>query len=313
MTTKIVVRGAILIVLGALFVLALPLLQNEAPPAGAPLTVGATIFPLADIAQAIVGERANVILIIPPGQSEHSSAVSPQQIQALQPAAAIFQIGHGLDNRLVERIKPVVAGAQIVTVDQGITLHPFAKDHHDEESEETARHAEEESTFDPHYWLTVPNAQQIARTMATTMQTIDPAGREFYAQNLAAYISELDTLEGELQAMANAAHHHEFMATHNAWSYLSEHYGFQLVGTYEPVEGQEPAVADLKELQDIVSQYQLTTFYAEPQKVSSNISRFVEDELGLQVRVLDPVGGGSARDSYQNLMRWNISNLSSAL
>jgi ABC-type Zn uptake system ZnuABC Zn-binding protein ZnuA len=313
MTTKILVGGAVLIVIVLLTVTALPLLQNEVPPSGTSVTVGATIFPLADITQAIVGGRANVILIIPPGQSEHSSAVSPQQIQQLQAAAAIFQIGHGLDDRLMKRIEPVVAGAHIVTVDQGITLHPFAEHHHEEEGEEAEHRDEEESTLDPHYWLTVPNAQQIARTIAVTMQTIDPAGSELYARNLAAYLNELDTLEAELQAMAGAAQHHEFMATHNAWSYLGEHYGFQLVGTYEPVEGQEPAVADLKELQDIVSRYQLTTFYAEPQKVSSNITRFVQDELGLHVRILDPVGGSPERDSYPALMRWNISNLSVAL
>ncbi|MEX2054910.1 MAG: metal ABC transporter substrate-binding protein, partial [Candidatus Andersenbacteria bacterium] len=159
----------------------------------------------------------------------------------------------------------------------------------------------------------VPNAQQIARTITTTMQTIDPSGSELYAQNLAAYLQELAALEIELQALASTAEHREFIATHNAWSYLSEHYGFQLVGTYEPVEGQQPAAADLKELQDIVRQYQLTTFYAEPQKVSSNITRFVQDELGLDVRALDPVGGSPERDSYSTLMRWNISNLSEEL
>lgn len=270
---------------------------------GKRLTVGATIFPLADIARQVAGEGVNVVLIIPPGVTEHSHAVTPQQLQQLQSARVLFQIGHGLEEQLTSRIRQTLPNLQLVTVDQGIALRQFDKSLGEDGDEP------HDSGEDPHYWLTVLNGQKIAATIAATLQQLDPEHAAEYQANLKRYIAELESLEKELQTMANNAPKKEFIAMHNAWSYLAAHYGFHVLATYEPVEGQEPSLGDLQRIRGLTERYGLKTFYAEPQKASTAVTDFMQREFGLQVRTLDPVGGVAGRESYVELMRFNIEQL----
>jgi zinc transport system substrate-binding protein len=268
---------------------------------GTQLTVGATIFPLADIARQVGGEQVEVVLIIPPGTTEHSHALTPQHIQALQPATTVFQIGHGLDDRLVQRITTALPHLTTLTIDRGVTLLPFEEGEHEEEGEE-------HGTVDPHYYLTVPNAISITQTIADALSELDPDQAATYQRNATAYQERLRDLERELQAQAQRLPRKEFIAMHNAWSYFAAQYGLRLVATYEPTEGKEPSLTDIQALRGIIQRYGLTTFYTEPQKTTSAITTFIQQELGLRVGVLDPVGGAGERDSYEALMRFNMAS-----
>lgn len=264
------------------------------------LTVAATIFPLADIVQQVGGERVGVVLLIPPGVSEHSVALSPQTLAQLEQARTVFAIGQGLDDALVERVT-AARSVPVATVEGGIALREF-----EEEAEHPGEEGEEHGDVDPHYWLTVPNAMKIAQTVAEELAVLDPAGATEYGDRLDAYLQRLETLEAELQAQAAAASQKNFVAAHDAWSYFADHYGFTLVATYEPVEGQTPSAADLARIRGLVQQYGITTFYAEPQKTDSTETGFLEREFGLKIAELDPVGGLKANDSYEAMMRRNV-------
>ncbi len=275
--------------------LAIP--REEAQEQGK-VVVAATIFPLADIAKQVGGEHVRVVQVLPPGVSEHSGTLTPQQLSALQDAKVIFQIGVGLDDHLVERIASTFPEIKPIAVDQSIAIREFGSEgeHHD-------------AGPDPHYWLTVPNAVKIAETVAGELSQLDPENAAAYQANFEAYVQELNELEKELQQMATSAQHKEFIAVHDAWSYFAEHYGFELVATYEPREGQEPSLQDLQELREIVEEHGLTTFYAEPQKSSGVVSEFMRREFGLKVLTLDPVGGQAGKESYFDLMRANMTAL----
>lgn len=295
-----VVAGVSLLAGGTMFFLQQ---RDQLDPARAELTVAATIFPLADIVQNVGGDRVQVVLVIPPGVTEHSRALTPQQLHDLQRARVLFQIGQGLDTALVSRVTRTLPHLPVVTVDRGITLRDFGETHQDEEEEEEDHAA---GSVDPHYWLTVPNAQTMARSIAAELTLLDPAHAAAYEHNLADYLAHLAALEDELQRTAARAEQKHFIAMHDAWSYLAPHYGFELVATYEPVEGRQPSVADLAALQELVREFDLTTFFVEPQKRSSAAVRFVTRDLGLVVGVLDPVGGAAPLDSYAALMRENV-------
>ena len=294
---------AVLIIAGAAYAL-----FNQQQEPDERFTVAATIFPLADIVQNIAGENTRVVTIIPAGASPHSYSISAEQLTDLQHAQAIFAIGHNLDTNTVDQIvRTLPSSPEVVTVDQGIALHEFGA--HEDEHEEEDNHAHE--GIDPHYWLTVPNAQQMARTIAATLSEMNAEQADVYSQNLEAYLAELDAVEAELQAQAARATQKDFIATHDAWSYFSEHYGFELVGTYEPIEGQEPSPSDLQELQEIIEEHTITTFYTEPQKRSTAATRFFERELDLTIGTLDPEGSLEA-DSYIELMKFNMNSLTNS-
>jgi zinc transport system substrate-binding protein len=274
-------------------------LLNTPAPVNRPdqLTIATTIFPLTDIARHIVGDQARIIQLLPSGASPHSYAPTPSQLLDLQNISVLFVIGHGLDDWAASTASKVTS-APVVTTDQNITLRSFKDDSSD-------------TSIDPHYWLTVPNAQIMAATIAATLQDIDPDHHQQYQANLAAYSQQLANLETKLQLQVSQSNTRKFIAMHDSWSYLADHYNLELITTYEPIEGKQPSIQDINNLQRLVKQHSLTSFFTEPQKESIAASRFLETELNLSIKTIDPIGGTGQNDSYLNLIQNNINAITS--
>jgi len=81
--------------------------------------VGATIFPLYDIARQVAGPVADVILILPSGASPHTFEPTPSAVRSLAGANALLVIGHGLDDWAV-RLARGAAVSRLVRVDAGV-------------------------------------------------------------------------------------------------------------------------------------------------------------------------------------------------
>ena len=280
--------------------------RNQLQPPAAQLkdvVFASSIAPLADIARNIAGNTADVLQLVPSGASPHSYTFTPQDISTLQNARALFIIGNNLDDWSA---RPVAQSANVpvVVVDTGIALREFGEEHEKDEHEE-----EEHGSVDPHYWLSVPNAKIIAQTTAQTMSEYDPEHADTYQQNLVTYEEKLDALEVTLQEQAARASQKNFIAVHDAWSYFTAQYGFNLVDTYEPVEGREPSVDDLQRMKTLITQHNISTFYTEPQKLSTSATQFIHKEFGLDIEILDPVGGLQGRESYIDLMKFNMRQL----
>jgi zinc transport system substrate-binding protein len=293
------------------------------PPSPPPdqLVVAATIFPLADITRQIAGPHAQVVQLIPSNSTAHSFNLTPQQIRQLTYVVTTFAIGHGLDQRVTDAALKVIdndrgANAAFKTmpystiiVDQNITLRAFGPSL---ENSDQADSDHIDSNEDPHYWLTVPNAQAIASTIAQELIRIDPAHTADYHTNLTTYLLSLDQLEQELQRLSAKATQRNFIAVHDAWSYFAAQYGLSLVATYEPLEGRTPTINDLQRLQQLIKQYQIQSFYTEPQKTTSAGIRLMQQEFGLKIMTIDPTGGIDPHDSYIDLMLRNMQAITAA-
>lgn len=270
------------------------------------LTVITTIFPLTDITRQIAGPdvKINIVQLIPNGSSPHSFSLTPQQISSLSQADILFSIGHGLDDSATTSALKV-KNIPTVLASKDIELNKF--NHQDNENKKKYS-----LTIDPHYWLSVPNAQMIANTITTTLSEIDPNNRDAYDNNNKNYQSQLEQLEKELQQSAKSAKQKSFIAIHDAWSYFTEQYGFELVAAYEPIEGKQPSIKDIQKLGQIIKANQITTFFTEPQKQSDASARLMREEFNLNVKILDPLGGILERDSYIKLMQQNMQAVTEA-
>lgn len=268
--------------------------------------VATTIFPLTDIARNIGGEYVNVVQLIPPGASPHSYALSPQMLSQASRAKALFVIGHNLDSALADKVASAYQ-IPIVTVDKNIDLHPFEPNTISSETDEE----HEEGSIDPHYWLTIPNAEKIAETITQTLSAHDPAHASYYENNLQVYKQELAQTEAELQSKAQSMPQKNFVAMHDGWSYFADHYGLHLVATYEPIPGRQPSISDLNKLRSVIQQYNIATFFTEPQMRNSSGVQLMENEFGVTIGVLDPIGGATSDDSYIAIMHRNMDALAS--
>src|SRR5262245_14438035 len=141
--------------------------------------VAVSIFPLYDVTKRIAGDRLDVILVLPPGKSEHGYDPTPKEIAKLEGAKLGIAVGLDMDT-WVENImknaggvpKMLRVGDKVKTIP--IDVEPIEPEEHGEhhaegsatgsaepeDSEEKEDHDEDEHEHehalgapDPHVWL----------------------------------------------------------------------------------------------------------------------------------------------------------------
>lgn len=279
--------------------------KEAVPDAGRP-AVSATIFPLYDIARNVAGDSVEVNLILPSGASPHTFGPTPSTLKAISRSDLVFAIGHSLDSWTESLAEGT--GARVVIADRGIDVR--SSEGRDEHAHDEDRGHEDgghgHGPTDPHYWLDISNAATIAATIADELASEYPHLSRDFMRNRDVYVSKLDLLYDELKARVTEAEDHRMVTLHNAWFYFAESLGLEIVGTFEPSAGREPTPKYLAELMHEVEEAGVSVIYAEPQLSERSIRAFTED-LGLSLGILDPLGGVAGRESYEDLMRYNVS------
>jgi zinc transport system substrate-binding protein len=92
---------------------------------------------------------------------------------------------------------------------------------------------------------------------------------------------------------------------HDAWYYFAKSFGLEVVGVYEPSGGEEPTPGHIADLGRKVHENNIKIFFSEPQLSEEGAKAFANDNR-LDVRVLDPIGGVSSRNSYEEIIRYNV-------
>lgn len=104
--------------------------------------VAVSIFPLWDIVRRVAGDRLEVILVLPPGRSEHSYDPTPKEMAQVAKAKLGLSVGLGMDGWL-EKIVRGAAGADVPIVQLGPKANPrkmTAEEVGEEAVEEAADH-----------------------------------------------------------------------------------------------------------------------------------------------------------------------------
>ncbi|OIO19225.1 MAG: hypothetical protein COY69_01010 [Candidatus Magasanikbacteria bacterium CG_4_10_14_0_8_um_filter_32_14] len=268
------------------------------------LKVAVTIFPIYDIVREIAGDKIEVSLVLPPGASPHTFEVSTSQIKNLQGIKTLFVVGQGLDN-WSQNIISSVPDSQIFDLSKTITLKPFDI----QDSNHTPDPDEEGSgQYDPHYWLDPTNAISVAKVVSKQLAVLSPENEVYFNQRAEDFINNLLARDIVWKEKLSGLENNKLVVFHDAWGYFADYYGLDIVASFEPFPGQEPTPQYLKELQIAVKDYNIKTLFAEPQLSQDSIKTFARD-LGVDIKVLDPNGGVEGRNSYIEMMEFNVENV----
>ncbi len=286
------------------------------------ITVSTTISPLQDIAAHIAGENIAVNVVLPPGASPHTFEITPSVLREMQGVDVIYSIGYGLDDWASDLAAS--QGTDVVIVDKNVALkseaeeeedgHEEEDDHeeeHDDDHEEEGDHEEEEDEHghehgetDPHYWLSISNAEQIAKNISADLSERYPEMRTEFEANLTEYLEALSQTHTEIENLFADLENKNMVNFHDAWFYFANEFDLTIVGTFEPSAGREPTPRYLAELTHALETAQTSTIFSEPQFGTANLEAFAADNQ-LNIVELDPIGGVEGRESYIDLMLFN--------
>ncbi len=288
------------------------------------IQVIASLFPLYDFAKHIGGERAGVLLLLPPGTEAHSFEPAPHDVIRIHEADIFIYTGMNLEPWAGGILKGTSnKRIRIVDASKGIAgkRPPLAGPLNLPDGEKKAHESGEfhPEHADPHIWLDFEFAQTMIDTICESFIRNDPPGKAFYLKNAHALKQALIELDSRYRAALTGCRQHVFIhGGHAAFSYLAERYGLTYLPAYPNfAPDAEPTPQDLIALIEKLREHNLKhVFYEEliNPKIAGTISR----ETGARLLLLHAAHNISREDydrgvTFVSLMERNLENLRKGL
>ncbi len=173
---------------------------------------------------------------------------------------------------------------------------------------------------DPHFWLDPLSVIKYVENIRDGLIAADPAGREVYTQNAAAYIAQLNDLHAwiETQVAQIPPERRVLVTDHDTLGYFADRYGFTVLGAIIPnvSSGASPTAQEMAQLIDQVKSSGAPAIFVES-IASPQLANQVAAETGAKVvtdlythSVTAPEGKAP---TYIAMMRHNVETMVAAL
>lgn len=216
---------------------------GEAPAesGGEGLNIVCTVFPAYDFAREIAGEKANVVLLVPPGSEAHSFEPTPQDIIRIENCDLLFcnggeseawleEILEGRESQIPSLVMMDCVEALEEETKEG--MQGVSHDHEHEEHEDHEEHEHEEE-YDEHVWTSPVNAELIVSALCERLCWIDPENSGFYRANGERYVSALQELDAAFcQTVENGNFDTLIFADRFPVRYFVEEYGLDYYAAF---------------------------------------------------------------------------------
>ncbi|MBX3248519.1 MAG: zinc ABC transporter substrate-binding protein [Myxococcales bacterium] len=275
--------------------------------------VAVSIFPLFDVTRRVAGERFEVLCVLPPGTTEHSYDPGPREVASFSDTALAIGVGLELDTWLQRIVRGVSPRARFLEL--GPSLDPrrmtapevgvLGHDHdHD--------HGHAHGGPDPHFWLDPRRMERAVDAIVEALVELDPDGAAGLRARGEAEKAALRELDAAIEAASRRWRKREIVTFHGSFGYFAERYGLRVVAVVEPFPGREPSPRYVREVVDALGRAEAAALFYEPQ-LDPRPARVIAREAGRPIFELDPLGGGPGRESYEALLRYDVSVLDEAL
>ncbi len=270
--------------------------KKAEPQDSGEMLVMASIPPLGDFAREVGRGRVRVKVLVPPGASPHTYELKPSQLKDLRHARVLVLVGLGLEFWADKAIS-AANNPNLIVVKTSEGLQILQGDN---------------GRGNPHVWLDPINAIHMVKLIRDAFIKADPEGKEVYQENTERYIEQLKDLDQEIRVTVSHFSSRKYVAFHPAWAYFAKRYGLQRVAVIEPIPGKEPSPSEILKMVKEIKAAGAGAIFAEPQ-TSSKVAQVISVETGIKLVVLDPLGGVPGRETYIDLMRYNLSQMEKAL
>ena len=277
--------------------------------AHAKLKIVTTATDFADLARQIGGEHVEVESIMRGPENVHNVIAKPTEMLKLNKADLFVHAGLDAepwrDNLVKGARNPKVLPGKPGDVDmsRGIELLDVPSGRIDRSMGDVHAYG------NPHYGLSPAAGQRMVATLTRALSDADPAHADEYKSNAVKLVNELADLHRELRDKVAAAGGLKIATYHDAWRYLADAFGIEIVGVIEPKPSITPSPADLRRTIDKAKQAGVKVVVVETYN-SYDQAKFVADAIGGKVVVLpDHVNGTEGVKSYQELFRHNVNEL----
>lgn len=291
---------------------------SEKGDAESRLQVVATIFPQYDFARQIAGGRADVYMLLKPGEEIHSYEPTPQDIKMIQNSDLFIYTG-GENDVWVENILASLGEEKggprtvrlldlVETFEEeeleGMMPEKGEHDHghgseedHEHETEEDHDHVADAATItgghthvhggepDEHVWTSPENCVILIRALTEEFCSADPANAELYRTNGDAYREAFETLDTQyLEMAAKAGRKTILFGDRFPFRYLAEELGLTCYAAFSGCSAEsEPSAATIAFLIDKAAEEQLPVVF-QIEFSNGNIARAISEAAQVKIK-----------------------------
>ena len=301
-------------------------------PEAQELLVVATIAPLADVVDRVLGDRGTVETLIPANVDSHSYEPRPRDVEPLADADVFFGNGLGLNQsavnlaeaNLAENAPLVLLGEESLSYedlrDDGHSHDDDGHSHghtHDDGNDHT--HEGDDGHVNPHVWTSVALIEQYVPAVADTLSELDPDGARDYADRAEAYTAELAELDAAITEAVESIPegNRRLIVYHDAWSYFGQDYGIEVVAAVQPSDFSAPSAAEIRGIIDQIRQEDVPALFGSAE-FPTDVVEAIGDETGAEYvgDLADDILPGEPGDpehSYIGMMAVNVTLIVEAL
>ena len=278
---------------------------EDAPAAEAqPLRIVSTVAPITSIVSNVVGDRAEVVGIVPEGTNSHTFEPPPQAAAVMEDADIVFVNGLQLEEPTFELAEANAPEDAVITkigdavLPESDYLYDFS-------------FPEEDGKPNPHLWTDPTYAIEYAGVVRDTVVARDPANASTYRANHDAFVARATALSDALKAdqATIPAGGKQLLTYHDAYAYFAKTYGWTVVGAVQPSNFEDPQPKEIATLVDQVRERKVPVIFGSevfPSKVLEQIATETGARYEDTLRDDDlPGEPGDPEHSWLGLMRYD--------
>ncbi|MET8894127.1 zinc ABC transporter substrate-binding protein AztC [Streptomyces albogriseolus] len=270
---------------------------------------------LGDITREIVGDEADVSVLMQPNADPHSFGLSAVQAAELENADLVVYNGLGLEENVLRHVEAAHESG-VATFAAGEAADPLT--FHGEEGGPD----DEAGEPDPHFWTDPDRVRKAAGLIADqVVEHVDGVNEKAVRDNAAHYDGQLADLTAWMEkSFATVPEGRRALVTnHHVFGYLADRFGFRVIGAVIPsgTTLASPSSSDLRSLTRAMEKAGVRTVFADSSQ-PTRLAEVLRQEMGGDVDVVSLYSEsltekGKGAGTYLQMMRANTSAMAEGL
>ena len=226
-----------------------------------------SIEPLRYLTEQIVGDRFEVVTMVPKGSSPETYEPTARQMADLSESILYIKVGElGFERTWMPRLTSNAPHITVVYSSEGITSH---------------------IGDDPHSWMSARNAIIMAHNIYEAVKRIDVKDSVFFRQRLDSLCNVIHATDKYIRQTTAQAHCKSFIIYHPALTYFASDYGLEQLALEE--HGREPSAAELEQIISTARAKGVKTMFVQREFANRNVD-IITNTIGARKVEINPLG-----------------------
>jgi len=218
------------------------------------IKVVCTTSQVTDLVKELAGDLVELEGLMGAGVDPHLYKASEGDVTKFFNADVIFYSGLHLEGKLEDVFEKMRhQGKKTISVSDAIA------------KEELISSADFASSYDPHFWFSIPKWKKATQYAAGELSKLDPKNKSTYEDNAKLYIDKLNQLEknNTLQLEVLPEEKRILVTAHDAFAYFGKTYHFKVVSLQGLSTATEAGVQDVQRISEFIITHDVKAIFIE--------------------------------------------------